>query len=231
MGFEQTYSMYGCTPAGRYFIDVAADTPVDEYDYHGYQISAWNQWVSLSSSVDDVITGENRHFYSFGTTGGVKLVLEVVQGPLVDISTEALYSGSDVFYIVITSGEIDFGRHTNVLGEKDTVYSLSLQTGGSACASRPSSGFCGASALDVDDAFTSGAFDISQSTWDYEFPEDRDEMARWRYESFIATRCPSPTDNCKRWLRRIACADAFPSCNSNGFLEGICEAACHEVEF
>merc|ERR1711934_420195 len=130
----------------------------------------------------------------------------------------------DVFYIVITSGEIDFGRHTNVLGEKDTVYSLSLQTGGSACASRPSSGFCGASALDVDDAFTSGAFDISQSTWDYEFPEDRDEMARWRYESFIATRCPSPTDNCKRWLRRIACADAFPSCNSNGFLEGICEA-------
>merc|ERR1712188_272884 len=159
--FEQTYSMYGCTPAGRYFIDVAADTPVDEYDYHGYQISAWNQWVSLSSSVDDVITGENRHFYSFGTTGGVKLVLEVVQGPsvdfrvtdrvcddgvgsfqhpqqcghgkcLVDISTEALYSGSDVFYIVITSG----------------------------------------------------AFDISQSTWDYEFPEDRDEMARWRYESF-----------------------------------------------
>merc|ERR1712005_88362 len=174
-----------------------------------------------------------------GTTGGVKLVLEVVQGPsvdfrvtdrvcddgvgsfqhhqqcghgkcLVDISTEALYSGSDVFYIVITSGEIDFGRHTNVLGEKDTVYSLSLQTGGSACASRPSSGFCGASALDVDDAFTSGAFDISQSTWDYEFPEDRDEMARWRYESFIATRCPSPTDNCKRWLRRIAHAGLPP---------------------
>merc|ERR1712159_212068 len=169
------HTVYGCASAGRY-------------------------WVIASVS-----NGENRHFYSFDAANvAVKLVLEVVNGPsvafrvtdrvcgdgfnhnqlcghskcLVDISTEALHSGATTFYVVITSGEIDssFARHRNDIVEKDTVYELSLQTGGSACTGRLSTGFCGAAALDVDDAFTSAAWDVSGNRWDYEDPTTRDEM-------------------------------------------------------
>jgi hypothetical protein len=255
-------SRYSCVPAGLYRVDIVnSGLPEVSADYasFGVQYQIVNQWVSLSSAADTII-GAHRHFFSVSTAGtALQIRLNVRVGPaismfvfdgcdqdrafehhqvcyfgdcLVDVSTRALHSGADNFYVVLTAGDLNEEDLVvdNTDEEKPTEYTLTAATGTSACASRPSNGFCGSNGVDFDDAFTSSAFTISDSTWAYLDVDARNDMAKCRYESFVNNRCPKPDDECKRWLRTLSCLESFPACDAAGFLQGTCQAVCEQVE-
>jgi hypothetical protein len=244
-----------CASAGDYYIDFSFNQdPTNLYDSRSFEYKVINQYVPLSNNVADTISGHETHFYSFPNTGSFKLGLNINDGTslkmivhdgcshgswafseyticshgtcFIDMPTKAKASNSDTYYVIIESGSINDidsnSRNTNDRGAYPTSYSLDLFTGAALCTSlSSSSGFCS----DVFGEFSINSARVMGSQFDLKHTE-----AEWRYNKFI-DRCPTPTNICKDWLKRLSCLESFPSCDTNSYQNPTCVDACNEVEF
>jgi len=144
------------------------------------------------------------------------------------IPTLAKHSGQDTLYVTLEGKGYPLiaerVRNDNSLVEKPTAYTLTVVKGTANCGAAPSTGFCAGTS----DGFNVWSDITSSAVWSNVYPALADNQAECLYDELI-NYCPTPSQECLKWLKVFSCLESFPQCDSNGYQVPMCVDVCDQV--
>lgn len=177
---------------------------------------------------------------SFDDTS-LEIQLEVITGPAIDVEVLVTdcaldvqnvspfkftcYTGTCVVPFSWSSFSLDLEQtpiYTVILtGQSGATYKIGYESGKSNCKTplKGSLEFCS---------------DVDYAIWDNSTSLNHDALAAQRFDQLYLAFCPPCTcrglsSSCNDTLKKYACDESFPACDSDGFQSPVCLATCTDV--
>jgi len=240
-----------CVAPGTYDVTITAPGAPGSVEYQYV-----NQWVSLTSSASDSLRGREAHFYEITDANqALSVVLTVTSGPAVEFVLSEGCSSENVvryqetkvcahgdcpiwiptspesprassLYVIIDSQTISGGRFENEDLAKDTEYTIRVTRGVANCGAAPSTGFCADTSSGSVNVFSTAS---NSQVWRFSNTTAKNLEAECYYNTLLDGQCSISTQECRNYLKTLACLTVFPQCDASGYQMPVCSAICSGI--